>query len=910
MRIKREIVFVFFTLAVLMLANSFNAKEYKLDSKVQEELAKNDKVNVYIHLKDNADKTLSGKGSLEGKIKHKFENSLSAELTTDEINSLVNDNNVDEIRLVKYRTLFLQNSSVIINATKMWNKQFNSVNITGKGQTVCIIDSGVNYTHPDLGECYGNNNASSNCKVIGGYDFVNSDSDPMDDNGHGTHVAGIVAANGSITGIAPEAKIVAIKACNSGGSCGDDDIRAGIDWCVGNSSVYNISVISMSLGGGLYSNSCDYQDDDFNITLGINNAVGKNISVVVSSGNGLNNVGPGRANQIASPSCVQNATSVSSVNKSDYIDVTYADRNQLVLLVAPGTSVNSTWKNGGYASNTGTSMAAPHVSGAIALIKQYLTLTNKTKTPEQIEIILNNTGKKIVDLNESAVTNYSRINAYNAVVSLDTDSPNVTLISPINGTSSIGVNQTFKCNATDLSLKNMTFYLWNSSGIYNETFSNLSTSDNNFEINISNMPYGDYTWNCVYYDENNNLAYNSNNSFSIIGINVDLVSPADELYTNANQTFKCSINSSNGLTNATFYLWNSSSLEYNSSINISGVSNSSEFNFNFTHEGNYSWNCLSFNNVSNSSFASLNYSLVYDLTTPNINLISPNSGYSATGTQTISFEFNVSDDSNISSCSLIFDGSVVEYNSSAVSLTSSNIISHSTGTGSYNWNVNCTDKAGNIGNSSSRSFTINVINSGGSHTGGSSRGGGGGNTIATQTYSINSEQINNGYTQNLGVNSSIKFSKVKDGVMFSHNIMFEGVYNNRALILVRSEPIEILLNVGEERKLSLDSLNKYDLYIKLNSIELGKANITIKQIDEPIIISQNENNNEAINIGTKDSNNDTAAGFNYYFVFSLIVVFVLLVYSLIKIHKNRALIREHKHTQREHKKVISLKSIS
>ena len=902
MKTKRGFAFVFFilVLTVLILSNSFNAKEYKISSKVQEKLIDDGKVAVYVHLKDGSElnKGISRKNDLDIKIRHKFENSISADLTRSEIEALSADSNVESIELIGYKNIFLQDSVPLVNATNIWDKQFNALNITGKGQTVCVIDTGVNYTHPDLGGCYGDNDASSSCKIIGGYDFVNSDSDPMDDHGHGTHVAGIVAANGSITGVAPEAKIIAIKVCNSGGTCAEDHIRAGIDWCVGNSSNYNISVISMSLGSGLYSSSCDYQDDDFNITLGINNAVGKNISVVISAGNGLNNVGSGRANQIASPACIQNATSISSVNKSDSIDVSYADRNQLVLLVAPGTLINSTWIDGSYAIGTGTSMAAPHVSGAIALMRQYLTLTNKTRTPEEIEDTLNNTGKKIVDPNESAVANYSRINVYDAIISLDTDSPNVTLISPANGTTSIGTNQTFKCNATDLALKNMTFYLWNSTGIYNETFSNVSGSYNNFEINITNITYGDYSWNCVYYDENNNLGYYSNNTFSYLGIEVNLISPADNLFTKENQTFNCSVDSSNGLANITLYLWNSSSLEYNLTNNVSGISNSSSFDFNFTHEGNYVWNCLGFNNLSNSSFASSNYSLTYDLTVPNITLISPADGYSTTGTQTINFEFNVSDNFNISSCSLLFDNSIVEYNSSVISINSSNTISHQIGTGTYNWNINCTDKSGNIGNSSSRSFTINPASDGGSHGGG---GGGGGGSTTTQSYSITNEQISSGYTQNLGVNSSIRFSLINNGSIFNHNITFEGVNNNnRALIMIRSNPIEIFLNIGEERKLSLDSLDKYNLYIKLNSIDFGKANLTIRQIDEPIVISQSEVENETTNISIGTINNEKInlkKGFNYYLIASTTIIAIILLYIWIKRPKKV----QHKH---EHRKSI------
>ncbi|KKL06009.1 hypothetical protein LCGC14_2600340, partial [marine sediment metagenome] len=103
----------------------------------------------------------------------------------------------------------------------------------------------------------------TNCgQVIGGYDFVNEDDDPMDDNGHGTHVAGIVASqNPTYKGVAPGANIVAAKVLNSAGSGWFTDIAAAIDWCMDNKDTYNIVAMSLSLGdGGEYTDpttECD-----------------------------------------------------------------------------------------------------------------------------------------------------------------------------------------------------------------------------------------------------------------------------------------------------------------------------------------------------------------------------------------------------------------------------------------------------------------------------------------------------------------------------------------------------------------------------------------------------------------------------------------------------------------------------
>jgi subtilisin family serine protease len=86
---------------------------------------------------------------------------------------------------------FLSQSVPLIKADQVWN----TLAKTGKGIIVAIVDTGIDYTHPDLGGCIG-----PTCKVIGGYDFINNDANPMDDHGHGTHVAGIVAANGTVKG--------------------------------------------------------------------------------------------------------------------------------------------------------------------------------------------------------------------------------------------------------------------------------------------------------------------------------------------------------------------------------------------------------------------------------------------------------------------------------------------------------------------------------------------------------------------------------------------------------------------------------------------------------------------------------------------------------------------------------------
>src|SRR3989344_2112609 len=295
------------------------------------------------------------------------------------VNQELNSNEKAEVivYLNQKRTIFLQDSVPLINASLLHSKVINDINLTGIGQTICILDTGINYSHSDFGGCFGDG-----CRVVSGYDYVNDDNDPYDDHGHGTHVAGIAAANGSLIGVAPEANLSIIKVCDSGGSCSDDDIIAGFEFCINNRTKYNINIISVSLGGGLYSNYCDAVDS---LTPSIDSAFENNITVTIASGNGLDNDGVGRSDQIAAPACVQNATSVASSTKQDLIS-SFSNRNSFTDIIAPGSDITSTWINGNYLSQDGTSMSAPHVAGIVALLQQYKQLTsNRALTVNEIE---------------------------------------------------------------------------------------------------------------------------------------------------------------------------------------------------------------------------------------------------------------------------------------------------------------------------------------------------------------------------------------------------------------------------------------------------------------------------------------------------------------------------------------------
>jgi thermitase len=218
---------------------------------------------------------------------------------------------------------------------------------------VAVIDTGVDYTHPDLVG-----------KVVKGYDFVNADADPMDDHGHGTHVSGVIAAATNnaygIAGIAWKSKILAIKALSSAGWGSDYDIALALHYAGNNASV---KVINMSLGGG-------YSDTEYDAVYYA--VVTKKKLLVASAGNENTNVPSypgGLADPVNFPEFEGRVLAVAA-HDSTQCRASFSNYGSWVSVTAPGVDVLSTVPpatgSTGFASWSGTSMAAPHVTGAAA----------------------------------------------------------------------------------------------------------------------------------------------------------------------------------------------------------------------------------------------------------------------------------------------------------------------------------------------------------------------------------------------------------------------------------------------------------------------------------------------------------------------------------------------------------------
>ncbi len=236
----------------------------------------------------------------------------------------------------------------------------------GQGVTVAVIDTGVDLDHPDLagalyvnpGEIAGNgidDDRNGFVDDVSGYDFVSGDAIADDGNGHGTHVAGTIAAgdNGfGVTGVAPDAKILPVRVLDDSGSGTDRGVAAGIRYAAD----LGVQIINLSLGGGISSR----------IASAIDYATSLGALVVAAAGN----------ESAASPSYPARhsaeSTSVLSVGAYDSSGRIASFSNDVggsgaVQVDAPGVSVYSTYVGGGYRSLSGTSMASPHVAAVAAL---------------------------------------------------------------------------------------------------------------------------------------------------------------------------------------------------------------------------------------------------------------------------------------------------------------------------------------------------------------------------------------------------------------------------------------------------------------------------------------------------------------------------------------------------------------
>lgn len=279
----------------------------------------------------------------------------------------------------------------IINAPEAWKKGYE-----GEGCYVAVLDTGVRTSHEMFKNkhiveaCFSTNDAYATSLCPDGAEEAEGPGSavPPDWVGHGTHVSGIAVGNqpdGDLKGVAPAADLVAIQVFSyfpdwwDVGSYYSDQIK-GLEYVYGLRAAYNIAAVNMSLGGGRYD---DYCDDDSRKPA-IDNLLGAGIVTVVATGNNK------YCDAVESPACVSSAMGVGA---SDYNDRPYIVNNWhpvMQAVFAPGVSIYSALalSDTAYGTKSGTSMAAPHVAGAFALLRQ----ASPSATVEEVENALKKAG--------------------------------------------------------------------------------------------------------------------------------------------------------------------------------------------------------------------------------------------------------------------------------------------------------------------------------------------------------------------------------------------------------------------------------------------------------------------------------------------------------------------------------------
>jgi subtilisin family serine protease len=235
------------------------------------------------------------------------------------------------------------------------------ISSTGAGVKVAILDTGIDTEHPDLA-----------ANIAGGVNIINSRKHYKDDNGHGTHVAGIVAAIDNdigVIGVAPQSLLYGIKALDRNGKGWLSDIVAGLQWSIQN----QVDVVNMSLG------SADGNQTLYEAVAAVNSA---GIVQVASAGN--------EGRWVSYPAAYEEVIAVSAADESDNVPF-WSNYGPEIDLTAPGVAIISTYIGSTYTEFDGTSMSAPHVSGTVALILE----NQPGYSPAQINNVLTSTAEDL-----------------------------------------------------------------------------------------------------------------------------------------------------------------------------------------------------------------------------------------------------------------------------------------------------------------------------------------------------------------------------------------------------------------------------------------------------------------------------------------------------------------------------------
>ncbi len=308
---------------------------------------------LYKRLKQNITQSAFDIGVEPVRVYSSVVHGYSAKLTEGQYQLLLTDPAVDYIEPDRPVHMIAQTTPWGINAVNAPTAHARGTK--GSGVKVGIIDTGIDHGHPDLAGNY-----------VSGIDYVNGDNDPMDDNGHGSHVSGTVAAVDNsigVIGVAPSASLYGIKVLDAAGSGTFSNVVAGIDWAAAN----GMDVVNMSLGASIGTSALQTACD---------NAYASGVVICAAAGNDYG--GP-----VGYPAKYSSTIAVSAVDQNNNL-ANFSNKGPEVEVTAPGVGIVSTYKNGQYATLDGTSMATPHVAGVVALIWSTGQFTSATAVRNQL----------------------------------------------------------------------------------------------------------------------------------------------------------------------------------------------------------------------------------------------------------------------------------------------------------------------------------------------------------------------------------------------------------------------------------------------------------------------------------------------------------------------------------------------
>ncbi|MEA3282212.1 MAG: S8 family serine peptidase [Euryarchaeota archaeon] len=324
--------------------------------------------------------TLNTLNTLGARVKYNYKtiDATALKMPAGNLNALAEVPGVEMIYLDREVHALLDTSVPVIRG----GQAPSTFGVSGADVTIAVIDTGIDASHESLDDP-DDDPATDDEKVIAFEDFVNSQTDPYDNNGHGTQCAGIAAGTGGdsdYVGVAPMSKLVGVKVLDQYGHGSESDYIAGIEWCVLNKDVYGIDVISISWG-------TDMNGDGMSpIEIACDSAVDAGIVVCVAAGN----LGPG-SSTVGTPASAREMIAVGAIE--DSMDIAYfssrgptTDDRIKSDVCAVGADVTAPAANsgGGYGTHSGTSMATPHVAGVAALLIEY----NPYVTPSEVKDIL------------------------------------------------------------------------------------------------------------------------------------------------------------------------------------------------------------------------------------------------------------------------------------------------------------------------------------------------------------------------------------------------------------------------------------------------------------------------------------------------------------------------------------------